>query len=237
MKTKKMRSSFVRLIGLATLLVSAWAHAELSLEQRAGLIEARASKLRQQLLSQSTPPAEIDKDVQQTLLRAEDFWRSGEVNQSLLTLSQLQKYAPIAELPFIKVQLLQAAIAQSEGNLELRNHHRAWALALAQAINRSGSGSSPASAYQLVLPSEIDGWIISQSDAWAVAERRSFVQAGRPVTALKMNALGGAERVAYFTVVGKSLAAPVSRALPASAAERRVGTPQSATQAPLAASQ
>lgn len=235
MTTKEMQRIFVGLIGLVILLASAWAQAELSLEQRAGLIEARASKLRQQLLTQSTPPAEIDKDVQQTLRTAEDFWRGGQSYQALLTLSQLQKYAPIAELPFIKVQLLQAAIAQAEGNLELRNHHQAWALALAQAINRSGSGNSPATAYQLVLPSELDGWIISQSDTQSVAERRSFVQAGRPITALQMKARDGGERVAYFTVLGKS-PVPASRTLPASSAERRASALQSAAQAPLAAS-
>lgn len=188
---------------LTGLLLAGQVQAALSTAQRAALVEPRAIKLRQMLLQQKTSPLEIEKEADETLRRAEAFWNSGQSFQALVALGRLQKYAPMAELPFIKVQLLMAAIAQNERNNELVSHHRAWAQALVKAINTSGDGSSPETAYQLVLASEITGWLLSQSDTHTLLEQQTLDKKGRKYTVLQLRSVEGTVSSAYFEVRSK----------------------------------
>lgn len=206
MKRTSQSASWPVAVLAAGLLLAGSAQAELSMEQRAVLIQPRAVKLRQMLLQQKTNPLEIEKEADETLRRAEEFWSSGQSFQALVALGGLQKYAPMAELPLIKVQLLLAAIAKNERNNELLNHHRAWAQALVKAINSTGDGTSPETAYRLVLASELPGWVLSQSDTHTLVERQSLEKKGRKYTVLQLKSSDGNTRNVYFEVMNKPAA-------------------------------
>lgn len=198
----------------AALLLAGPAQAELTMTQRATLIEPRAVKLRMLLLQQKTSPPAIEKDADEALQRAEEFWRSGQSFQALVALGVLQKYAPMAELPFIKVQLLLAAIAQNERNNELTSHHRAWAQALVKAINTSGNGTSEQSAYRLVLANELAGWVLAQSDTHTLVGQQTLEKNGRKYTVVQLKSTDGTSRRVYFEVMNKP-AVPRKSAAPA----------------------
>lgn len=217
MKKTGQRTHWPAALLAAALLLAGPAQAELSMEQRASLIQPRATKLRQLLLAQKTGPLEIEKEADEALRRAEEFWRSGQSFQALVVLGGLQKYAPMAELPFIKVQLLLAAIAQNERNSERVSHHRAWAQALVKAINTSGDGAKPETAYRLVLASELGGWVLAQSDTHALVDQQKLEKNGRSYTLVQLKSTDATTRSVYFEVMNKPPAA-LRKAAPTAAA-------------------
>lgn len=182
--------------------------AGLSLEERAPLVEPRAAKLRQLLLQQRRGPAEIESESQRALQAAERLWQAGQADEALLALSPLQKYAPIAELPFVRVQLLMAALAQHQHNQELRNHHRAWALALVKAIGRSGDGRSPATAFRLVQASEAEAWLLSQQERYKPLGQRRVSEGARTFDVWRVATPNGGQQELYFDI-SAALARPV----------------------------
>lgn len=208
----------------AALLLAGPAQAQLTAEQRAALVQPRVLKLRMLLLQQKTSPLEIEKDANEALQRAEEFWRSGQSFQALVALGGLQKYAPMAELPFIKVQLLLAAIAQNERNYELVSHHRTWAQALAKAINSSGDGNTTQSAYRLVLASELAGWVLAQSDTHTLVDQQKLEKNGRSYTLVQLKSTDGIPRSVYFEVMNKPPAV-LRKAIPAPTAAARPHQP------------
>lgn len=189
----------------------------LSVNERLPLVQKRANFLRQSLRSPLLLPERIETDYAGALQKAEKHWNAGQADEALLALSPLQKYAPIAELPFIKAQLLMAAMADEQRNLELRNHHRAFATALVQAISASGDGLGTGTALRLVLPSEAEGWLIAQRERYQpLGKTEPALQVGtKRYDRWQVRQADGTERTLYFEVPVLSrapAAAPASRA-------------------------
>lgn len=186
------------LLAPAAWLVSPGAHALLSVEERAPLVMPRAMLLRESL--RHFAPARVESDFQQALRQAESAWAASQGDAALQALAPLQRYAPIAELPFVKAQLLMAAIAQHHHNIDMRHHHRAFAQALVHAIGAGASGDSAARALRLVLPSEADAWLLAQREHYRPlgAAGRRVIQGGRDLLVWRVRTRGGIERDLYF---------------------------------------
>jgi len=193
----------------------------LSVSERAPLVQKRANFLRQSLRNAKLSPERIEADYADALQKAEKHWHAGQADEALLALSPLQKYAPIAELPFIKAQLLMAAMADEQRNLELRNHHRAFATALVQAISASGNGLGTTSALKLVLPSEAEGWLIAQRERYQpLGKTEPALQVGgKRYDRWQVRQTDGAERTLYFEVPVLSRTPTAQSATPASRAK------------------
>lgn len=174
----------------------------LTVNERLPLVQPRVQLLRDAIARSSAGVAKVDADQARAMAKAEKFWRAGQAQQALLALSPLQKYAPIAELPFVKAQLLMAAIAEEANQVELRNHHRAFATALVQAIGAERDGLSPATALKLVLPSEAEGWLISQRDRFQTLGKSDtpLQLGGKRYDRWQVRQRDGAERTLYFDV-------------------------------------
>lgn len=177
------------------------AQAELTVDERLPLVQPRANRLRRALLAPGLDPHRIEADHAAALQSAERFWERGQADQALLALAPLQKYAPIAELPFIKAQLLMAAIAQYQGHGDRLRHHRAFATALVRSIDASGNGQSEATALRLVLPSEADGWFVAHADRYTPVAKRIASQRRRRHDLWQVRRRAdGAEQTLYFDV-------------------------------------
>ena len=192
------------LLALLATPTAAWlalpARAELTMEERLPLVVPRARRLRRALLAPGLDPYRIEADHADALQRAERLWERGQADQALQALAPLQKYAPIAELPFIKVQLLMAAIAQHQGRQDLLRHHRAFATALVRLIDASGDGRSEATALRLVLPSEADGWFLAHADRYTPIAKRIASQRRRSQDLWQVRRADGGEQTLYFDV-------------------------------------
>ena len=208
-------------IGLCAAALSHAAAIPLSVSERLPLVQKRASFLRQSLCNGRLQPERIEADYAEALQKAEKYWNAGQADEALLALSLLQKYAPIAELPFIKAQLLMAAMADDQRNAELRNHHRAFATALVQAISASGNGLGTATALKLVLPSEAEGWLIAQRDRYQpLGKTEPALQVGaKRYDRWQVRQTDGAERTLYFEVPVLSRTPTAPASTPASRAK------------------
>jgi hypothetical protein len=176
------------------------AQAELSLQERLPLVRIRAAKLRRALLSPALDPYRVEADYADALQKAEVLWERGQGEQAILALARLQKYAPLAELPFIKAQLLMAAIAEQQRNTDLLRHHRAFATALVETIDASGDGLSEKTAFKLVLPSEADGWFIAHRDRYTPVAKMIVGRKRQSHDVWRARQPGGVERTLYFDV-------------------------------------
>ncbi len=191
-----------RLLLAPLLAVAAWpaARAELTLEQRLPLVKPRAARLRRYLRSNAVDPYRVEADLADALQKAEAAWDRNDGDRALLALAPLQKYAPIAELPFIKVQLLMAAIAEDKRQSDLLRHHRAFATALVGLIDASGNGLTEATALKLVLPSEADGWFIAHQDRYKPLARMMVSKRRNSMDLWRVRDAAGVERTLYFDV-------------------------------------
>lgn len=176
------------------------AHADLTMEQRLPLVRPRAARLRRYLRSGAVDPTRVEADYAAALARAEAAWETVDGDRALLALAPLQKYAPIAELPFIKAQLLMAAIAQEKRQSDLLRHHRAFATALVELIDASGDGLTEATALKLVLPSEADGWFIAHHDRYTPIARMLVGKRRHSHDLWRVRDAAGVERTLYFDV-------------------------------------
>ncbi len=194
----------------------------LSVSERLPLVQTRANFLRESLRKPGLSPARVEADYAAALKKAEQHWHAGHGDDALLALSPLQKYAPIAELPFIKAQLLMAAIAEDRRDTELRNHHRAFATALVQSIGASGNGLSQATALRLVLPSEAEGWLLAQRERYQTLgkDNKPLQSGARRYDRWQVRQTDGSERTLYFEVPTATRARTVRpTTAPASAAK------------------
>lgn len=187
-------------LGLLAGLVCLPAQAELSFKERLPLVRARAARLRRSLLSPSIDPYRVETDYASALQKAEALWEQGQAEQAIVALGALQKYAPLAELPFIKAQLLMAAIAGHQRNTDLLQHHRAFATALVEIIDASGDGLSEKTAFKLVLPSEADGWFIAHRDRYTPVAKMIVGRRRQSHDVWRARQPDGVERTLYFDV-------------------------------------
>ena len=187
-------------LGLLAGLLCLPAQAELTMNERLPLVRARASKLRRALLQPSIDPYRVEADYADALQKAEALWEQGLGDQAIVALGALQKYAPIAELPFIKAQLLMVAIARQRGNSNLLRHHQAFATALVETIDASGDGQSEKTAFKLVLPSEADGWFIAHSDRYTPVAKMIVGRRRQSHDLWRARQPDGTERTVYFDV-------------------------------------
>ncbi|HEY1102158.1 MAG TPA: hypothetical protein VGE70_01940 [Burkholderiaceae bacterium] len=187
---------------LALLAAPLWrpAQAELTMQERLPLVQRRATWLRATLLRPTLDPRRIEADYTAALRQAEQMWEAGRGDDAIRALGVLQKYAPIAELPFIKAQLLLAAIAEHQHNTDLMRHHRAFATALVRAIDASGDGRSATTALRLVLPSEADAWLIAHGERYTALGKRPPGPGRHTHDVWRVRGTDGRERDLYFDV-------------------------------------
>jgi hypothetical protein len=86
----------------AGLMLPQRAHAQLSVQERAPLVQPRAQRARAALRELGSGLYRVEADFAEALGRAERHWRDGQADEAVLALAALQKYGPLAELPFIK---------------------------------------------------------------------------------------------------------------------------------------
>lgn len=198
------------------------ARAELTMAERLPLVQRRAARLRAALLRPALDPQRIEADFARAMGQAEQYWDAGRGDEAIRALGTLQKYAPMAELPFIKAQLLLAAVAEQQRNTDLVRHHRAFATALVQAIDASGDGRTPQTAMRLVLASEADGWFIAHGDRYTPLGKRPAGTGRHIHDVWRVRTASGAEGSLYFdvsaTLRGGRPVRPVSPTKPSPAA-------------------
>jgi hypothetical protein len=182
--------------GLA--LAHSLAFAVLSVQELLPMVTPRAAQSVAQLGKFRKSPAQIDTHYLSVMDKAERHWDEGQVQEALEQLQQLDVYAPLSELPFVKAHLLLAAMAEKEGNVDMRNHHRAFAKALIDLIAASGDGQSPASAFRVRLPSDMTAWWFANSHWGKPVGTRQIALAGKRFVAWQLQATDDSLREVYF---------------------------------------
>jgi hypothetical protein len=170
----------------------------LSIEERLPLIQRRARLLRQALLQHPHGTQHIERTYNTIMELAEAHWDANRPEDALAELSALQTYAPLAELPFVKAQLLMAAISAEQQRAEDKMHHRAFAMALIQDIQRDADGTGPDKAYKLVLPSEATAWLISKGEGHQLMAKEALRASPQHLHLWRVRSPSGAVMPVYF---------------------------------------
>lgn len=170
----------------------------LAVAERLPLVQPRAARARERLRPLGDGLYRVDAEYALALAEAEGFWSAQRGDEALVALSRLQTIAPLHELPFVKAHLMLAALADARDDRDLRNHHRAFALALVRDIEASGTGHTRADAMRLVLPSEVDAWLMSREPALTLVDRRRDTGRAHSFDILRVREPGGREREVWF---------------------------------------
>ena len=119
-----------------------------------------------------------------------------------------EKIAPVGTIPLVQLQFLLAKLAELEQKVEEQNYHRAFALALFVTLNRSGNGSTPETAYRIVMIAEEYDWFGFMQQRWTRKTRVAKDINGKKFDIWTAVSPTGEEREIYFdaSAMGESIA-------------------------------
>lgn len=164
-----------------------------------------AAKARESVLNHPTLAAlEIEHTIREAVKKARSVMKGPQdaaaARENLAPLEQ--SIGPLREIPFIQLQFLLGALSGIEQKTEEQEYHRAFASALFISINRSGKGTSPETAYRVVMLAEEYDWFWFMQQRLKKKSRVSKDINGKKFDIWTAVTASGEERKIYFDVSG-----------------------------------
>jgi len=145
--------------------------------------------------------AEMSKSIREAIKEGERLEREGNYKDALGKLLELERFAPLADLPSFDVQMLSSWLYGKLGDADRASAHRARADAMRELLGqRIGKGDAPADPVRALMISDVTEW--ARMRLARIADVRSAPFQGREVMAVTYSgpSTGGQPRVAYFEV-------------------------------------
>lgn len=193
-----------RWVVVASALVSLTAQAQTPVDSLIVKLLPTAVKARESVVNHPTMDAyEIGFTLREAISTAmksasespKDF---SEVLRSLTPFEA--KLGPVREIPSIELHVLLAVLAEQEKRAEDNRYHLAYGTALFVALNLTGNGSSPATAYKVVTVTEEYDWFRFRQRLWKPKTRVPAEIEGKLYDVWTAVSPSGEERQIYFDV-------------------------------------
>lgn len=146
---------------------------------------------------------EIEAIMRETVKKATGVMKGpNDVSAARAILAPLeQTIGPLRQLPLFELHRLLGYLAGLEGKSDEQNYHRAYSVALLLSIDKSGNGTSPESAYRVVMIVEEYDWFAAQRGL-KQQTRVAREMNGRKYDVWTARIDSGEERQIYFDVTG-----------------------------------
>ncbi len=180
--------------------LSLWVHAGPTIESLVPNLLPIATKAREGVVNHRTLAAfEVENTIRDALNKAgNSFKTSRNPIVARRHLESLEKtIGPLRENPLIELHLFLATLAEADGNPDDKIYHQAFANALFLALSYTGDGTSPATAFRIVMNSEENAWFKIMKH-WLSKSRTSKEIDGKTFDIWKARAPSGVDRDVYF---------------------------------------
>ena len=144
---------------------------------------------------------EMSKSIRQAINEGERLEREGNYKGALGKLLELERFAPLADLPSFDVQMLSSWLYGKLGDSGTANAHRARADAMRELLGqRIGKGDSPTDPIRALMVNDITEW--ARMQLARIAGVKGTPIQGREVLAVTFSGppTAGQPRVAYFEI-------------------------------------
>lgn len=156
--------------------------------------------------------AEMSRAIRSAVTDAERLEREAKYQLALARLAELQKYAPVLDIPSFDVHMLSSWLYMKIGDTTMASTHRARADAMREVFtNRIGKGQSPETPVRVVMVNEITEW--GRMQLARISDVQSRPHAGRELTVVTYSgpATGNKPSTAYFELDGRAQTSTNSR--------------------------
>jgi hypothetical protein len=191
-----------RWVVVASALVSLTAQAQSPVDSLIVKLLPTAVKARESVVNHPTMDAyEIALTIREAVSTAMKSASESpeDLSEALRSLTPLEaKLGPVREIPSIELHFILAALAQQEKRAEDNRYHLAYGTALFVALNLTGNGSSPATAYKVVTVAEEYDWFKFRQRFWKPKTRVSTEIEGKFYDVWTAVSPSGEERQIYF---------------------------------------
>jgi hypothetical protein len=189
-------------------------------------LEPVASKAREAVVNHPDLAAfEIEGEIREAVENATAVIKGpGDVPAARKILAPLEnEIGPLREIPLIELHKLLGALDKIENKTEDQMYHRAYSAALMIDILKSGNGTSPETAYHVVMISEEYAWFdYFKQDVQAKSRVYRDIN-GRSFDIWTATTTAGAERQIYFDV--SAMDASFNRVMKARSKNQPIPTP------------
>jgi hypothetical protein len=125
----------------------------------------------------------MSKAIRAAIAEGERLEREGKYGQAIERLFELQKFAPLPELPSFDVHMLLSWLYMKTNDTKQAAEHKARAEAMREILrNRLGNGKSPESPIQAIMPSDIAEW--ARMQLAGISDVKSYPFKGRELFAV-----------------------------------------------------
>ena len=203
-----LRSALV----ITALLVSVAANGQTAVDLLIPNLLPIAAKSRETVVNHPTLAAfEVEHTIRDAVSKAAKSLTESpnDTSKARSCLTPLEeKIAPLRTIPLVELHFLLAKLAELEQKVEEQNYHRAFALALFVTLNRSGNGTSPETAYRIVMIAEEYDWFGFMQQRWKRKTRVAKDINGKKFDIWTAVSPTGEEREIYFdaSAMGESIA-------------------------------
>lgn len=126
--------------------------------------------------------AEMSKAIRSAVTEGERLEKESKYQVALNRLADLQKYAPMLDIPSFDVHMLSSWLYTKTGDTAMASAHRVRADAMREVITgRIGTGQSPETAVRVVMVNEITEWVRMQMARISDVQSRSHMGRGLTV--------------------------------------------------------
>ncbi|MBI1890551.1 MAG: hypothetical protein HYS18_07895 [Burkholderiales bacterium] len=142
---------------------------------------------------------ELSKSIREAVEAAAALEKKGHYRDALSTLSKLEKYKPLTEIPSFDVHALASRYYAKLGDQKTADFHQIRADAMRELfMNRIGDGQSLDTPIRIIMSSELSDWLKVQGGN--LIELRSKIHKGKSLHALTYSIPAGGDqpRTAYF---------------------------------------
>lgn len=201
-----MRLTLPRALTLALLTSGLCASAQtpppvLSSQQLMPIVVPKACKAREAVLAHPTLPAyAIEDQIRKAVQQAKEQFTTPRETRLQLVASLEPSLGPLLDIPSMELHQMLGALAGMDGQPQLQQYHRAFAVALMACLGRTGDGQTPQTAYKVALLSEEYSWFFVNQQVLTKGTRTSKTLDGRRYDIWTVKYSDGREGQLYFDV-------------------------------------
>jgi hypothetical protein len=143
----------------------------------------------------------MSTDIRNAVNEGERLERAGQYGEALQTLSSLERYTPLLELPSFDVQMLSSWLHMKLGDSGKAGDHKARADAMRDLLlTRIGKGASPEDPIRAIMNNEVIEW--TRMQLASISDVESQFRQGREILAVAYSSprTGQKTKVAYFEI-------------------------------------
>jgi hypothetical protein len=172
----------------------------LTSQQLMPLVLPKACKARETVMAHPTLPAYvIDDQIRKAVEQAKAQFKNPRDTLEQLRALEAQ-LGPLQEIPSMELHQLLGALAGMDGQPQIQQYHRAFAVALMACLSRTGDGLTPQTAYKVALLSEEYSWFFMNQPVLTKVSRVAKTLDGRRYDIWTVKYADGREGSLYFDV-------------------------------------